>query len=81
MATVKPNQEHVTMPEVGHAELLRVLTGERFRVWKPPARATDRTAPAGRQRIKTPWVNASGVPNVRGRVHDGKNSNRSGRAR
>ena len=81
MATAKPNQEHETVPEVDHAELQRGLTVERFRVWKLPARATDPTAPLGRQRTKTPWVNTSGVPNVRGRVHDGKNSNTSGRTR
>jgi hypothetical protein len=81
MATAKPNEEHETVPEVDHPELLRVSTFERFRVGKSPARATDRTAPAGRQRTKTPWMNASGVPNVRGRGHDGENTNTSGRAR
>jgi len=81
MATAKPNQEHETVPEVDHAERLPVLRVERFRVWKPQARATDRTAPAGCQREETSWVKASGVSNVRGRVHDGKNSNTSGRTR
>ena len=81
MATAKANEEHETVPQVDHPELQHVSTFERFRVWKPPARATERTAPLGRQRTKTPWVNTSGDPNVRGRVHDGKNSNTSGRTR
>jgi|GEM_PF-3923141 len=45
MATAKPDEEHETVPDVDHAELLRALTVERFRVWRPPARVPDRAAP------------------------------------
>ena len=81
MATAKLNQEHETVPEVDHAELPRVLTVERFRVWKPPARVPDRAAPRDRPRSEAGLVNTSGVPNVRGRGHDAKNSNQPGRTR
>ena len=81
MATAKPNGEHETVPEVDHAELLRVLTVERFRMWKPPARVSDRAAPRDHARSEAALVSALNNANVRGQVHDAKNSNQSGRTR
>ena len=81
MATAKPNEEHETVTEVDHAELLRALTVERFRVWKPPARVPDRVAPGDHARSEAALVSALNDANVRGRVHDAKNSNTSGRTR
>ena len=81
MAGTEHHEEHVSAPEVDYTDLLRALTVERFTAWKPPESATDRSAPLGHQRTKTPWVNTSDVPNVRGRVHDDKSSNKPGRTR
>jgi len=81
MARAKPNEEHETVAEVDHAELLRVLTVERFRVWKPPGRATDRAARQDHPRSEAALVSALTDANVRGRVHDGKTSNKPGRTR
>ena len=81
MATAKPNEEHGTVPEVHYAELLRALTVERFTVWKPPSSATDRAAPLSHPRTTFALVNTLNVPNVRGRVHDGKNGSNPGRVR
>ena len=81
MATAKPNEEHETVTEVDHAELLRVLTVERFRVWKPPARVLDRAAPGDRAGSEAALVSALNNVNVRGQVHDGKTRNKPGRTR
>lgn len=81
MATAKPNEEHGTVPEVDYAELLRALTVERFTAWKPPSSATDRAAPRDHPRTGALLVNALNVPNVRGRVHDGKNGSNTERVR
>jgi hypothetical protein len=69
MATAKPNDEHEPAPEVDHAEILRVLTAERFTVWKPPAASTDRVTARDHPRTKALGVSTSGL-DVRGRVHD-----------
>jgi hypothetical protein len=45
MATAVPDEEHEEVPEVDHAELLRVLTVERFGVWKPPANTQGSAGP------------------------------------
>jgi hypothetical protein len=81
MATAKPNGEHETVTEVDHVELLRVLTFERFSVWKPPARVPDRAAPGDHARSDAASVSIVDATNVRGRVHDAKNSNTHGRTR
>jgi hypothetical protein len=81
MATAKSNEEHETAPEVNHAELLRVLSLERFRVRKPPARVPGHAAPGDHPRSEAALVSALNVANVRSRAHDAKNSNRPGRTR
>ena len=81
MATLKPNEENETVTEVDHAELLRVLTVERFRVWKPPARVPDSPAPRDRAGSEAVPVSTAYDGNVRGQVHDAKNSNQHGRTR
>ena len=81
MAMAKPNDEQEPVPEVDHAELLRLLTVERFRVWKPPARVPDRAAPRDPARSEAALVSALNDVNVRGRVHDGKNGTNPGRTR
>ena len=81
MVTAQPNEEHETVTEVDHAELLRALTVERFRVWKPPARVPDRAAPGDHARSEAVSVRTVDDTNVRGRVHDAKNSNTYGRTR
>jgi len=81
MATAKWDEEHETVPDVDHAELLRVLTVERFRVWRPPARVPDHAAPQHHPRNQGAVVSALNAANVRGQVHDASKSNSPGRAR
>ena len=81
MSTAEPNEEHGTVPEVDYAELLRALTVERFTVWKPPSSATDRAATRAHPRTGASLVNTLNVPNVRGRVHDGKSGSNPGSVR
>jgi hypothetical protein len=52
MARTERYEEHGSVSKGGYADFLRVLTVERFTVWKPPASATDRVAPLGTTRTQ-----------------------------
>jgi hypothetical protein len=81
MATARPNEEQEKVREVDHAELLRLLTVQRFKVRKPPATVADRATPGDHQWSEAALVSSVGDANVRGQVHDAKNSNQLGRTR
>ena len=59
--TESTTKKHGSMPEVDYGHFLRVLTVERFTVWKPPASATDRVAPLDHPRTEAAWVNISDI--------------------
>jgi hypothetical protein len=81
MARTERYEEHGSVSKVSCADFLRVLTVERFTVWKPPASTTDRAAPLGHPRTKASGLNTSDVLNVPGQVRDDTKNGKPGRVR